>query len=229
MATSKKQRAGILIIVVATVLGTLGSFAVMILSMQSNKQAQADYQKVLSEYKKEQTAYEQKKQAQADELSAKYYETFKQYSSQVVKFEIDSVKSLVTEDLTEGDGALIDDKTNFAAYYIGWDANGDIFDQSIDNNKLKTPLPVSGLSTAGIINGWKEGLKGMKIGGVRLLSIPADKAYGEAGSKDSSGKQIIAPNMPLKFVVMAIPAPETINQPDMTKLMNAYQQAQQAQ
>ena len=60
MATSKKQRAGILIIVVATVLGTLGSFAVMILSMQSNKQAQADYQKVLSEYKKEQTAYEQK-------------------------------------------------------------------------------------------------------------------------------------------------------------------------
>ena len=53
MATSKKQRAGILIIVVATVLGTLGSFAVMILSMQSNKQAQADYQKVLSEYKKE--------------------------------------------------------------------------------------------------------------------------------------------------------------------------------
>ena len=49
MATSKKQRAGILIIVVATVLGTLGSFAVMILSMQSNKQAQADYQKVLSE------------------------------------------------------------------------------------------------------------------------------------------------------------------------------------
>ena len=72
MATSKKQRAGILIIMVATVLGTLGSFAVMILSMQSNKQAQADYQKVLSEYKKEQTAYEQKKQAQADELSAKY-------------------------------------------------------------------------------------------------------------------------------------------------------------
>ena len=69
----------------------------------------------------------------------------------------------------------------------------------------------------------------MKVGGVRLLSIPADKAYGEAGSKDSKGKQIIAPNMPLKFVVMAIPAPETINQPDMTKLMNAYQQAQQAQ
>lgn len=67
MATSKKQRAGILIIVVATVLGTLGSFAVMILSMQSNKQAQADYQKVLSEYKKEQAAYEQKKQAQASD------------------------------------------------------------------------------------------------------------------------------------------------------------------
>ena len=174
MATSKKQRAGILIIVVATVLGTLGSFAVMILSMQSNQKAQADYQKVLSEYKKEQAAYEQKKQAQADKLSAKYYETFKQYSSQVAKFEIDSVKSLATEDLAEGDSALIDDKTSFAAYYIGWDANGDIFDQSIDNNKLKTPLPVSGLSTAGIIKGWKEGLKGMKIGGVRTAR-PAAK------------------------------------------------------
>ena len=68
MATSRKQRAGILIIVVATILGTLGSFAVMVLSMQSNQKAQADYQKVLSEYKKEQAAYEQKKQAQADKL-----------------------------------------------------------------------------------------------------------------------------------------------------------------
>ena len=227
MATSKRQRVGILVVMIATVLGTLGSFAVMVLSMQSNRQAQAEYQKVLAEYKKNQAAYEEKKQAQTNALSAKYYETFKQYSDQVDKFDVNSVKSLSTEDLAEGDGAVIDSKTNFAAYYIGWDANGSIFDQSIDNNKLKDPLPVNGLSSAGIITGWKEGLKGMKIGGVRLLSVPSDKAYGEAGSKDKNGKQVIAANMPLKFVVMAIPAPENIPQPDMTKLLNAYQKSRQ--
>jgi hypothetical protein len=51
-------------------------------------------------------------------------------------------------------------------------------------------------------------MKGMKIGGVRELTIPSDKAYGETGSGDN-----IPPNTPIRFIVMAIPLPATIEQP----------------
>lgn len=223
MATSKIQRWGIMTILIVTVVGTLGSFAVMVLSMQNQQKLQAEYQKVNSEYQAAQSAYKKKVEAQTNELSAKYYETFQQYSGQVGAFDVESVKELKTEDLAEGDGAVIDGKTKFAAYYIGWDANGNVFDQSIDGGKLKEPTIVAdGLDQAGLITGWKEGLKGMKIGGVRLLSIPSSKAYGESGSKDQNGKQTIPANMPLKFVVMAIPQPETIPQPDISKLIEIY-------
>jgi len=223
MATSKIQRWGIMTILIVTVVGTLGSFAVMVLSMQNQQKLQAEYQKANSEYQAAQSAYKKKVEAQTNELSAKYYETFQQYSGQVGAFDVESVKELKTEDLAEGDGAVIDGKTKFAAYYIGWDANGNVFDQSIDGGKLKEPTIVAdGLDQAGLITGWKEGLKGMKIGGVRLLSIPSSKAYGESGSKDQNGKQTIPANMPLKFVVMAIPQPETIPQPDISKLIEIY-------
>jgi len=92
--------------------------------------------------------------------------------------------------------------TVFAAYYIGWNPKGKVFDQSIDTttNTLKAPLDVAtGLDSASLISGWKEGMKGMKIGGVRVLTIPSDKAYGETAQGDD-----IPANTPLKFVVMAI-------------------------
>ena len=229
MATKKTQRWAILIIMIVMVVGTLGSFAVMILNQKSQAEVTANYQKALATYTKEYKAHQAKVDAQADELSSTYYETFKQYSSKVASFDIDSVTELSTEDLVVGSGEEITGTTGFAAYYIGWDANANIFDQSIDttNNKLKAPLSVStGLDAASLIDGWKEGMKGMHIGGVRLITIPSDKAYGSAGSTDSSGNQTIAANMPLKFVVMAIPSPEEIAESDAyTKAANEYYQA----
>lgn len=230
MATTKGQRLGIIIILAVTVIGTLGSFVVMILSTQGQAQQQAALQKAQTQYQDEYNAYQKKVTAQGDELSTKYYDTFKQYSSQVGSFDLNSVKSVSTEDLVVGDGEEVTGTTKLAAYYIGWDANGHIFDQSIDTtaNKLKAPLSIAtGLDEASLITGWKEGMKGMHINGVRVITIPSDKAYGEQGSKDSSGKEIIAANMPLKFVVMAIPAPADIPQPDSTAYMKALQEAQQ--
>lgn len=59
----------------------------------------------------------------------------------------------------------------------------------------------------------------MKVGGIRELTIPADKAYGETGSGGT-----IAPNTPLKFVIMIIPTPETIPQPAVpAELLKYYQ------
>ena len=45
----------------------------------------------------------------------------------------------------------------------------------------------------------------MKVGGVRQLTIPSSLAYKEAGQGTDIG-----PNMPLKFILLVIPAPEAI-------------------
>lgn len=220
MATTKAQRIGISIILAVTILGTIGSFAVMILGQENAtkdaKQQQQDY----ADYQKKYTDYQAKVQAQADELSAKYYPTFSQYTGSVGEFNMDDAEKggLKTEDLLVGDGEEAKDDTKLSAYYIGWLPSGKIFDQSVDNSKLKSPIALSPtLSTAGVIPGWKEGIKGMKLGGVRVITIPSEKAYAEKGSTDSSGKETIPPNTPLKFLVMAVPVPEEIALPEYPK------------
>ncbi|MEO5949705.1 MAG: FKBP-type peptidyl-prolyl cis-trans isomerase [Candidatus Saccharimonas sp.] len=211
MATTKFQRWGILTILIVTVVGTIGSFAVMILATKNQASDTSAQQTALTKYQADYKAYQTKVDAQAVELSAMYYATFAPYASQVGSFDRDSVKDLVKNDLVVGTGEEVTGATVFAAYYIGWNPKGKIFDQSIDTttNQLKAPLAIStGLDNASLIDGWKEGMKGMKIGGIRLLTIPSDKAY-----KDTAQSDDIPANTPLKFVVMAISAPETIAQP----------------
>lgn len=223
MATRKGQRIGIAIILAVTIIGTIGSFAVMILGQQNQEKQAADLKAEQAAYQKEVDAYTAKTKAQATELSAKYYPIFSQYASRVGTFDRDVVKSLSSEDLVVGDGATIDATTKFATYYIVWTYDGKIHDQSIDSGALKSPFAIAGLDATSVIDGWKEGLVGMKIGGVRELTVPSDKAYKEKGTTDSTGKEDIAPNSPLKFVVMAIPTPDEITYPQMPEaLLKAY-------
>lgn len=210
MATPKSQRIGILIILVVTVIGTVGSFAVMILDTQNQQVESKKLQDVYAQYQADSEAYQAKLDAQAVELSAKYYPTFSKFASRPAKFDIDSVDELTKTDLLVGTGEEVNDTTLFSAYYIGWNPDGKIFDQSIADGALKSPLAVNGLGVAGLIEGWKTGLIGMKIGGVRELAIPSDLAYGETGQGDD-----IPPNTPLKFIVMAIEQPETIAAPEI--------------
>ncbi len=194
-----------------TVVGTLGSFFVMILANENQATDSARQQAVIKSYQTASDEYKKKVDAQAAELSAQYYPTFSQYASRPSVFDAGSVKTVGSEDLVVGTGEEITGTTKFAVYYIGWNPKGKIFDQSIDTSMLKTPIPVTdGLDAANLIVGWKETLKGMKIGGIREITIPSDKAYGEQGSGDD-----IPPNTPLKFVVMAIPLPEQVPQPEV--------------
>ncbi|MFZ1258270.1 MAG: FKBP-type peptidyl-prolyl cis-trans isomerase [Candidatus Saccharimonas sp.] len=217
MATTKTQRWVILIILAATVIGTIGSFAVMILAT-NNQNAEAEKkQKLMNEYQANVKAYQLKQEAQGDELSKQYYEAFRPYIDNVAAFDRDSVTALVTNDLVVGSGEEISDTTQFAAYYIGWNPKGKVFDQSIDVEKMKLKAPLysnvgleNGLVKASLIAGWKEGMKGMRIGGVREITIPSDKAYGETGQGDD-----IPANTPLKFIVMAIAPPAVIDPPQV--------------
>lgn len=222
MAVKKSQRIAILVIMVVMIVGTLGSFAIMVLAQQDQTKVAAQLQAAKATYDKEQKAYQTIVDARDAKLSEQYYPTFSQYFNQVGKYDIDSVKELKTEDLLVGDGAEITGTTEFSVYFIGWDANGTKFtggnNVDFENAKLTSPFAITGgLDGASLIEGWKEGIKGMHIGGVRVLSIPSDKAYGEAGN------ETIAPNMPLKFLVMAIPTPEDPPVPEaLSKAMADY-------
>lgn len=215
MATQKRQRIGIWIIAIVMTIGTVGSFAVMILANQNSTADQAKLTKLTDEYQKANKEYQTKVDAQAAELSGKYFAEFSQYSSRPATFNSDGIKDLKTEDLKMGDGESLGKDATFTAYYIGWKPDGKVFDGSIDGSKLKAPITAA---PGGVISGWTKGAEGMKLGGVRELTIPSDQAYGENGSGDS-----IPPNTPLKFVIMAIPTPEAIPQPEMPKeLLNYY-------
>lgn len=200
MATPRSQRIGIWIIALILIISTLGLYLAMVLSMKNQKIDQAQLQKAYSEY-------QEKVDSQAKELSTKYYSDFSQYSSLPAPFEASEVSELIKTDLKVGDGAEITSSTPYSAYYIGWNPKGIVFDQSISDNSLKSPI-----TGGGLIPGWEEGVIGMKIGGVRLLAIPSDKAYGEAGSGDD-----IPANTPIKFVVMAIPKVADVEIPQLLK------------
>jgi FKBP-type peptidyl-prolyl cis-trans isomerase len=104
---------------------------------------------------------------------------------------------LETKDLKVGTGAVIPKGATVTMNYVGVACStGKIFDSSYSRN---TPLVADLSSTGPLIVGWQQGIPGMKIGGVRLLSIPSDLAYGSTGREPT-----IAADEPLYFLVAAV-------------------------
>lgn len=194
MATPKSQRIGIWIIAVVMVIGTIGSFAVIVLANENGANDQTAQDKALADYQKQM----EEQQKKADELSSKYYSKFKKYQDSPAKFDADKVGDKVTtKDLKKGTGAEIKKDTKYQAYYIGWNPKGKEFDSSFDGKKLKAPIDTSEISA--LIPGWETGVVGMKVGGVREVTIPSDLAYKDKGNGDN-----IPPNTPIKFVIYII-------------------------
>ena len=220
--TTTGQRIAIWVILGFTVISTIALYVGSVLSQKNQLEDSAKAQEQLAAYQKATQEYQAKVDAQAKELSAKYYDAFKSYEKQPSAFNAASVKELATNDLVVGEGEEITaDSTKFTAYYIRWKPDGVVFDSSFDSSSLKSPIVVEKQGDQwGVIAGWSEGVQGMRIGGVRELTIPASKAYGETGSPNSTdASKSIAPNTPLKFIVMLIPNDEVkkIEQPDYTK------------
>jgi len=103
------------------------------------------------------------------------------------------VTALKSEDLKVGSGTEATQGKQLSVLYIGWLPDGTKFDSSQDhgNEPLKFVLGVSP-----VIQGWHQGLAGMKVGGKRRLTIPAQLAYGERGYPP-----VIPPNSTLMFDV----------------------------
>ncbi len=112
-------------------------------------------------------------------------------------------KELVKEDLKVGDGAEVKTGDAITVNYVGIACStGKQFDSSWDAGE-----PIEATLTEGsLIQGWIDGIPGMKVGGRRQLTIPADLAYGATGSGD------IAKNEALVFVIDVVktgPPPTT--------------------
>jgi peptidylprolyl isomerase len=90
-----------------------------------------------------------------------------------------------------GDGAVAEDGKSVLVDYVGTLEDGTKFDSSYDSGQ---PFELT-LGAGEVIQGWDEGLKGMKVGGKRKLTIPPDLAYG------AEGRPGIPPNATLLFEV----------------------------
>jgi peptidylprolyl isomerase len=88
----------------------------------------------------------------------------------------DRITTLGIEDVMVGEGAEAAASSTVTVHYTGATMkDGIVFESSKDGGAPAT-FPLGNL-----IQGWKEGIPGMKVGGVRRLTIPAEKAYGETG------------------------------------------------
>ena len=100
---------------------------------------------------------------------------------------------LVMEDLVVGEGAEAQDFNKVVVNYTGKLEDGSVFDSSLKPGR--GPYTFT-LGVDSVIKGWDMGVKGMKVGGKRKLTIPSDLGYGPTGAGG-----VIPPNATLVFEV----------------------------
>lgn len=88
----------------------------------------------------------------------------------------DAPDVLVITDLVVGEGVAAVAGGQVLVHYVGVDfETGEQFDASWDRGEpIDFPL-------RGLIQGWQEGIPGMRVGGRRQLVVPPELAYGPAG------------------------------------------------
>ncbi|MBX6312229.1 MAG: FKBP-type peptidyl-prolyl cis-trans isomerase [Isosphaeraceae bacterium] len=97
------------------------------------------------------------------------------------------------EDLKVGTGPEAKPGDRVSVHYVGRLTDGRTFDSSRDRGQpFSFPL-----GQGRVIQGWDYGVAGMKVGGIRKLTIPPEEAYGARGAPGS----IIGPNATLIFEV----------------------------
>jgi peptidylprolyl isomerase len=101
--------------------------------------------------------------------------------------------TLQSVDIVTGKGPAAKKGDKVSVQYVGltWSTSVE-FDSSWERGE---PFKLT-LGKGGVIAGWDEGIPGMRTGGRRMLTIPAELAYGAQGSPPKIG-----PNECLRFII----------------------------
>jgi len=99
---------------------------------------------------------------------------------------------LKVTDIKVGSGPMAESGQSVSVHYTGWLTDGTKFDSSLDRGE-----PIAFVLGSGrVIRGWDEGLKGMRVGGKRKLTVPSAMGYAERGYPP-----VIPPDATLVFEV----------------------------
>lgn len=221
LKTSTWQRVVIVIVAILLLGSTVLAYMFIVMGSGSGRQNNdEEIARLEAEYTAKGQAYEEA----AKPLSEKYFSEMQSYTSRVKSYNAATANNekLKTEDLKVGTGRqLAEGDTDYFAYYIGWCPDGTILDSSFDYAEddtekdtpigLKAPLDISNMS---LIEGWNQGVIGMKLGGVRQVNIPGELAYGETSEKCGMT------NAPLRYAIMAF-TDDNLKQKS-TELTEAY-------
>ena len=106
--------------------------------------------------------------------------------------QITTSRGLICDDVSLGSGEAAAPGQTVSVHYTGWLVDGTKFDSSKDRDEpFEFPL-----GAGHVIRGWDEGVQGMRVGGVRKLTIPPELGYVARGAGG-----VIPPNATLLFEV----------------------------
>lgn len=134
------------------------------LTKKENAEQQDAAQKALEELQNQQAGVD------GEEAPAVVDESLKQ-SGDITAMQITDIVTGTGQEAKLGDKIKVKYKGALAA-------DGTVFDSNADGVEFQ-------LNQGSLIDGWIEGIPGMKVGGVRRLVIPSEKGYGAEGAGDS--------------------------------------------
>ena len=198
LKTSLKTRIFIIVIAILMLGSIVASYALIIANgskENQNSKIEVDEGKVIELEEKYAAA-----EAKFKEKTKADFDKFVKYKSEVKAYNETAANSggMTTRDLKVGSGREIKEgDSDYFAYYVGWCADETIFDSSFDDAKNPTGFKAVLDASLGMIEGWNLGVVGMKMDGVREVTMSSELAYGD--KMEICGGY----NKPLKFIIMA--------------------------
>jgi FKBP-type peptidyl-prolyl cis-trans isomerase FkpA len=109
---------------------------------------------------------------------------------------VTTASGLQYEDVVVGEGAEAVAGRKVKVHYTGWLYDNGQVGKKFDSSKDRNDPFVFPLGAGMVIQGWDEGVQGMKVGGTRKLIIPSELGYGAYGAGG-----VIPPHATLLFEV----------------------------